>query len=207
MAPNSSQLLDPRANHGHATGPNRPRPIGIAWPRPLDSGRSIYPIDSNHPIRIKMPDLDQSKVPSPCRRLRIRLLNLTPGLTVRSALPTHSFGSLTEHGPSARLFHPESFGLATRLGPNRPAWLSRTVCLVEPNRPACTKTRLKSFNSGLLNLGNPCRIFVKLARHHFRAAFLDGLRYGAWLWTRFSRLAYRAAVNRRNRNHATHRIA
>lgn len=59
----------------------------------------------------------------------------------------------------------------------------------------------------LLNLGNPCRIFVKLARHHFRAAFLDGLRYGAWLWTRFSRLAYRAAVNRRSRNHATHRIA
>lgn len=24
LAPNSSQLLDPRANHGHATGPNRP---------------------------------------------------------------------------------------------------------------------------------------------------------------------------------------
>lgn len=111
LAPNSSQLLEPRANHGHATGPNRPRPIGIAWPRPLDSGRSIYPIDSNHPIRIKMPDLDQSKVPSPCRRLRIRLLNLTPGLTVRSALPTHSFGSLTEHGPlgpalPSRIFRP-----------------------------------------------------------------------------------------------------
>ena len=139
LTPNSSQLLDPRANHGHATGPNHPRPIEIAWPRPLNSGRSIYPIDSNHPIRIKMPDLDQSKAPSPCRRLRIRLLNLTPGLTVRSALPAHSFGSLTEHGPSARLFHPESFGLATRLEPNRPAWLNRTVCLVEPNRPACTK--------------------------------------------------------------------
>ena len=139
LAPNSSQLLDPRANHGHATGPNRPRPIGIAWPKPLESGRSIYPIDSNPPIRIKMPDLDQSKVPSPCRRLRIRLLNLTPGLTVRSARPTRSFGSFTEHGPSTRLFHPESFGLATRLGPNRPAWLNRTVCLVEPNRPACTK--------------------------------------------------------------------
>lgn len=139
LAPNSSQLLDPRANHGHATGPNRPRPIGIAWPRPLDSGRSIYPIDSNHPIRIKMPDLDQSKVAGPCQRPRIRLLNLTPGLTVRSARPTRSFGSLTEHGPSARLFHPESFGLATRLGPNRPAWLNRTVCPVEPNRPACTK--------------------------------------------------------------------
>ena len=117
----------PRANHGHVTGPNRPRLIGIAWPRPLDSGRSIYPIDSNHPIRIKMPDLDQGKVPGPCRRLRIRLLNLTPGLTVRSARPTRSFGSLTEHGPSTRLFHPESFGLATRVGPNRPAWLNRTV--------------------------------------------------------------------------------
>ena len=139
LAPNSSQLLDPRVNHSHATGPNHPRPIEIAWPRPLDSGRSIYPTDSNHPIRIKMPNLDQSKVPSPCRKLRIRLLNLTPGLTVRSALPTHSFGSLAEHAPSARLFHPESFGLATRLGPNRPAWPNRTVCLVEPNRPACTK--------------------------------------------------------------------
>ena len=129
----------PRVNHSHATGPNQPHPIEIAWPRPLNSGRSIYSIGSNHPIRIKIPDLDQGKVPSPCRRLRIRLLNLTPGLTVRSALPTHSFGSHTEHGPSARLFHPESFGLATRLGPNRPAWLNRTVCLVEPNRPARTK--------------------------------------------------------------------
>ena len=119
--------FSPRANHSHATGPNRPRPIGIAWPRPLDSGRSICPIDSNHPIRIKAPDLDQGKVPSPCQRPRIRLLNLTPGLTVRSALPTRSFGSPTKHGPSARLFHPESFGLATRLGPNRPAWLNRTV--------------------------------------------------------------------------------
>ena len=74
-------------------------------------GRPIYPIDSNHPIRIKIPDLDQSKVPSPCQRLRIRLLNLTPGLTVRSALPTHSFGSLTEHGPlgptlPSRIFRP-----------------------------------------------------------------------------------------------------
>lgn len=111
LAPNSSQLLDPRANHGHATGPNRPRPIGIAWPRPLDSGRSIYPIDSNHPIRIKMLDLGQGKVPSPCQRPRIRLLNLTPGPTVRSALPTHSFESLTGHGSlrptlPSRIFRP-----------------------------------------------------------------------------------------------------
>lgn len=102
----------PRANHGHATGPNRPRPIGIAWPRPLDSGRSICSIDSNHPIRIKIPDLDQGKVPSPCQRLRIRLLNLTPGLTFRSARLTCSFGSLTEHGPlgptlPSRIFRPD----------------------------------------------------------------------------------------------------
>lgn len=144
LAPNSSQLLDPRANHGHATGPNRPRPIGIAWPRPLDSGRSIYSIDSNHPIRIKMPDLDQGKVPSPCQRLRIRLLNLTPGLTVRSALPTHSFGSLTEHGPlgptlPSRIFRPghaawtESPSLAES---NRLTWLSLTVqpWVIQPER-------------------------------------------------------------------------
>lgn len=182
LAPNSSQLLDPRANHGHATGPNRPRPIGIAWPRPLDSGRSIYPIDSNHPIRIKIPDLDQGKVPSPCQRLRIRLLNLTPGLTVRSALPTHSFGSLTEHGPlgptlPSRIFRP---GHAARTESTSLAESNRLTRLSRTAQPA-PKTRLKPFNSGLFNLSEPRRIFVKLARHHFRTAFLDGLRYGAWL--------------------------
>ena len=134
LAPNNSQLLGPEQ-----TTAMRPARTARARLESHGQGRSIYSIDSNHPIRIKIPDLDQGKMPSPCQRLRIRLLNLTLGLTVRSALPTHSFGSLTEHGPSTRLFHPESFGLATRLGPNRPAWLNRTVCLVEPNRPACTK--------------------------------------------------------------------
>lgn len=144
---------------------------------PIDLSDRLEPSNPNQDAR---PRPKQSAQPVPKTPNQATQPNARPDRSLRSPDPLVRVAYRTRP-PSARLFHPESFGLATRLGPNRPAWLNRTVCLVEPNRPACTKTRLKSFNSGLLDLGNPCRIFVKLAREHLCITFLDGLRYGAWL--------------------------
>lgn len=122
LPPNSSRLLGPEQ-----TTAMRPARTARARSESHGQGRSIYPIDSNHPIRIKIPDLDQGKVPSPYQRPRIRLLNLTPGLTVRSALPTHSFGSLTEHGSLGPTLPSQIFR------PGHAAW-TESPSLAESNR-------------------------------------------------------------------------
>lgn len=106
LAPNSSQLLDPRANHGHATGPNRPRPIGIAWPRPIDLSDRLEPSNPNQDARSRP---RQSAQPVPKTPNQATQPNARPDRSLRSPDPLVRVAYRTRPlGPTlpSRIFRP-----------------------------------------------------------------------------------------------------
>lgn len=131
LAPSKPQPCD----RPEPPAPNRNRMAKAARFWPIDLSDRLEPSNPNQDAR---PRPKQSAQPVPKTPNQATQPNARPDRSLRSPDPLVRVAYRTRP-PSARLFRPESFGLATRLGPNRPAWLNRTVCLVEPNRPACTK--------------------------------------------------------------------